>query len=75
MPLQRPRPTLTGANSGSDCSGTALGADAHTIAFVVPAGAYTEVSVVDTRQGGAVSQPAFQRQTGGTLFAKAPKKH
>jgi hypothetical protein len=29
----------------------------------------------DTRQGGAVSLPAFQRQTGGTLFAKTPKKH
>src|SRR5258706_7748632 len=33
--------TLPGANPGSDCSGTALGADSHAISIAVPAGAYT----------------------------------
>jgi hypothetical protein len=40
--------TLPGANSGSDCSGTALGADAHAISIAVPSGAYANVSVLAT---------------------------
>jgi hypothetical protein len=40
--------TLPGANSGSDCSGTALGADSHSVEIVVPTGAYTQVSIVAT---------------------------
>src|SRR5262245_16645747 len=40
--------TLPGANPGSDCSGTALGADGHTVEIVVPAGTYSTVSIVAT---------------------------
>jgi hypothetical protein len=40
--------TLPGANPTSDCSGTAVGADAHEIDLVVPAGTYASVAVVAT---------------------------
>jgi hypothetical protein len=38
--------TLSGANPGSDCSGTAIGADNHDVGILVPAGAYTQVAVL-----------------------------
>ncbi|HTK44292.1 MAG TPA: sialidase family protein [Patescibacteria group bacterium] len=41
---------LPGANPGSDCSGTALGADNHEVALVVPSGTYSQVSVLATAQ-------------------------
>jgi hypothetical protein len=40
--------TLPGANPGSDCSGTALGADAHAFNILVPTGTYANVSVLVT---------------------------
>jgi len=40
--------TLPGANPGSDCSGTALGADSHAIDIAVPPGTYDSVSVLAT---------------------------
>jgi hypothetical protein len=39
---------LSGANPGSDCSGTAVGADAHPVNIAVPTGAYTQVAVLAT---------------------------
>ena len=39
---------LPGANPGSDCSGAALSADPHIVSILVPAGAYTNVSVLAT---------------------------
>jgi len=39
---------LPGANPTSDCRGTAVSADTHDVAIVVPAGAYTTVSVSGT---------------------------
>jgi hypothetical protein len=40
--------TLPGANPGSDCSGTAIGADTHEVDLVVPAGTYDSVAVLAT---------------------------
>jgi hypothetical protein len=37
---------LPGANPGSDCSGAALGADVHDVNIQVPAGTYSNVSVL-----------------------------
>ena len=39
---------LPGANPGSDCSGAALSADPHIVSILVPAGTYTNVSVLAT---------------------------
>lgn len=39
---------LPGANTASDCSGGALGADTYAFNIAVPAGAYTNVSVLAT---------------------------
>jgi hypothetical protein len=40
--------TLPGANPGSECSATSLGADSHAVGIAVPTGTYTTVSVLAT---------------------------